>query len=142
MKKGIIIVFSDDEKEIHESQFDRLLDKRYTKFCFVNNASKDKTLAKLNTIKNKTINDISIIDVKKNKGLKAAVKAGVRYLMNNEELVSIFYFEFYKYNDFLNPKFKLDIIFNRKKHINLLINNESRNILKNVFSLDQLIKEY
>lgn len=140
MKKGVIIVFSNNEKEIKETQFDKLLDKDIAEFCFVNNASNDHTLDKLKDIKTKTFNNISIVDVKKNKGTKAAIKAGVRYLVNNKELKLIIYLVFYKNTDFLNLEYTLNIMMNRNKKI-INLNTNNRNILQNVFSLEQLIKK-
>lgn len=142
MKKGIIIVFSNNEKEIKETQFDKLLDKDVAEFCFVNNASNDHTLDKLKDIKTKTFNNISIVDVKKNKGTKAAIKAGVRYLINYEELKIIICLEFHKNKDFVNLEYTLNVIVNSDhKIINLFTNTNNRNILQNVFSLEQLIKK-
>ena len=142
MKKGIIIVFSNNEKEIKETPFDTLLDKDVAEFCFVNNASNDNTLDKLKEIKNKTFNNISIVDIKKNKGIKVAIKAGVRYLVNNKELKLIIYLEFYKNYGFVNLDYTLNIIVNSDhKIINLIANTNNRNILQNVFSMEQLIKK-
>ena len=142
MKKGVIIVFSNNEKEIKETQFDKLLDKDIAEFCFVNNASNDNTLDKLKEIKNKTFNNISIVDVKKNKGLKAAIKAGIRYLVNNNEMKLIIYLEYYKNSDFVNLEYTLNIVVNRnKKMMNLITNTNNRNILQNVFSLEQLTEK-
>ena len=135
------MLFSNNENEIKESQFDTLLDKNVAKICFVNNASKDKTLEKLKSINNKAQNNITIIDVKKDKGIKAAIKAGARYLMNNHDLNSIIYLEFYKNKDFKNLEYMLDVVFNMKNYIKLLANTENRSILKNVYSFEEIIKE-
>ncbi len=132
MKKGIIIVFSDDENKIDEDQFPNLFKQDDFKICLVNNGSKDNTLQKLKQIKDKAINIISILDVKKNKGIKAAIKSGVRYLINTEDFTSIVYFEFHKYKDFLNLENTVHILRNKK------INISNRNILQNVFSLEEL----
>lgn len=143
MKKGIIIVFSNNEKEIKETQFEKLLDSDVAEFCFVNNASNDNTLDQLKDIKTKTFNNISIVDIKKNKGTKAAIKAGVRYLVNNQELKLIIYLEFYKNNDFVNLEYTLNIIINSDHQIiKLFTNTNHRNILQNVFSSEQLIKKF
>jgi len=143
MKKGIIIVFSNNEKEIKETQFEKLLDTDVAEFCFVNNASNDNTLDQLKDIKTKTFNNISIVDIKKNKGTKAAIKAGVRYLVNNQELKLIIYLEFYKNNDFVNLEYTLNIIINSDHEIiKLFTNTNHRNILQNVFSSEQLIKKF
>ena len=44
MKKGVIVVFSNNEKEIKEYPFNTLLIKDIQEICFVNNASKDRHL--------------------------------------------------------------------------------------------------
>ena len=80
--------------------------------------------------------------MKKNKGLKAAIKAGIRYLVNNNEMKLIIYLEYYKNSDFVNLECILNIVVNRnKKMINLITNTNNRNILQNVFSLEQLTEK-
>lgn len=132
-------MFSNNEKEIKETPFEMLLDKDVAEFCFVNNASNDNTFDQLKNIKTKTFNNISILDIKKNKGTKAAIKAGVRYLVNNKELKLIIYLELYKNNNFVNLEFLLNSIVNSDHEIiKLFANKNNRNILQNVFSLEQL----
>ncbi|WP_435415311.1 hypothetical protein [Polaribacter aestuariivivens] len=132
MNTGIIMLFANNEKEIKENEFKKILDKYSVKFCFVNNASKDKTLEKLKEIKAKTVNNIVILDVKKKRGIMTAVKAGVRCLVNNEDFNSIIYFEYYKYRDFLKIENTFDLIKNKKTI------SSNRNLLVNVFSLEEL----
>jgi hypothetical protein len=140
MKKGVIVVFSNNEKEIKEYPFNTLLIKDIQKICFVNNASKDSTLDKLKEIK--SFDNGSVIDVKKNKGVKAAIKAGVRYLINNEDLQLIIYLEFYKNNNFANLDQTLNLIIDsNKKIIDLFTNTNNRTMLQNVFSSEQLINK-
>ena len=74
VKKGIIIVFSNNEKEIKETPFQMLLDNDVAEFCFVNNASNDNTFDQLKNIKTKTFNNISILDIKKTKAQKLLLK--------------------------------------------------------------------
>lgn len=140
MKTGIIFLFSNDEKEIKENKFETLLIKDSSKFCFVNNASNDRTLERLKEIKETTLKNVSIVDIKKNKGVNAAIKAGVRYLKNNEDFSSIIYFEFSKYSGYHNLEKILTRIINKKEILNFISNTSKRNILKNVFSLEQIIK--
>lgn len=140
MKTGIILLFSNNEQEIKDTKFNNLKSKGTTKYCFVNNASNDKTLEKLKEIKENNLKNISIIDVKKNKGLHAAVKAGVRHLKNNGEFNPIVYLEFSKYSNHKKLEKILDSFINKKKIINFISNNSSRNILRNVFALEQIIK--
>ncbi|PWG06796.1 glycosyltransferase [Polaribacter aquimarinus] len=140
MKTGIILLFFNDEKEITENYFKVFLNNRASNFCFVNNASKDKTLDKLKEIKKFNYKNISIIDIKRNKGKNAAIKAGVRYLKNNEDFNSIVYFEFSKYRKHKNPEHLLQCIDDNKKVINIISKASNRKILKNVFSLEEIIK--
>ena len=132
------MLFSNNENEIKTKLFEILVKKNETKFCFVNNASKDKTLEKLKEIKIKTLNNVSIIDIKKDKGIKVAIKAGVRYLINNNDFKSIIYFEFSNYK---NLEILIENVFNKKNFKTLIKNINERKTLKNVFSLDQLIKK-
>jgi len=87
MKIGILIVFRNDEAAIELHKFTKLFAKK-TKLdvCFVNNGSTDNTLKLLKEIQEEATIPISIIDVKKNRGLNAAIKAGVRYLSNKNDL--------------------------------------------------------
>lgn len=140
MKTGIILLFSDNEQEVKENDFNTFIDKDASNFCFVNNASKDKTLDKLKEIKDYTHQNISIIDIKKNKGINLAIKAGVRYLKNNKDFNSIVYFEFSKYKKYDCLERVFNEIINKQKMINFISNTSHRNILKNVFSLEQIIK--
>ena len=140
MKTGIIFLFSNNGKDIKENQFEILSINDSSKFCFVNNASNDNTLEKLKEIQEKTLKDVSIVDIKKNKGINLAIKAGVRYLKNKEDFSSIIYFEFSKYNEFKDLYRILTRIINKKEVLNFIVNTSHRNILKNVFSLEEIIK--
>ena len=64
MKIGIILLFSNNEKDIKETHFQKLSENTAIKFCFINNASEDNTLETLKSIKNESIKNISIIDIK------------------------------------------------------------------------------
>lgn len=86
----------------------------------------------------KTLNNISIIDIKKDKGIKVAIKAGVRYLINNNDFKSIIYFEFSNYK---NLEILMENVINKKNFKALIKNINERKTLKNVFSLEQLIKK-
>jgi glycosyltransferase involved in cell wall biosynthesis len=87
MKKGIIILFSEDEKIIDKNQFINLFNQTEIKLCFVNNGSKDNTLTILESIKEDLgLSRISVLDVKIDKGINAAIKAGARYLLSSGDL--------------------------------------------------------
>jgi dolichyl-phosphate beta-glucosyltransferase len=92
MKKGIVIVFSEDEDRINKDELINLSNHKNTELCLVNNGSKDQTLEVLNAVKdNLESTCISIIDIKKNIRTIAAVKAGARYLFSNGDLRYIVY---------------------------------------------------
>jgi glycosyltransferase involved in cell wall biosynthesis len=94
MKKGIIILFSEDEKKINKNQFINLFNQKEIKLCFVNNGSKDNTLTVLESVKDDIDpSRISIIDVKIDKGTNAAIKAGARYLLSSGDLKWIMHFK-------------------------------------------------
>lgn len=140
MKTGIILLFFNDEQQITEQHLKTLIHTKTSNFCFVNNASKDKTLDKLKEIKKSNQKNIAIVDIKKNKGINAAIKAGVRYLKNNEEFNAIIYFEFSKYIKNKNLGYLLQSILHQKKMITIIPSNSNRKILKNVFSLDEIME--
>lgn len=92
MKKGIVIVFSEDEDRINKDELINLSNHKNTEICLVNNGSKDHTLEVLNAVKDTLeSSSISIIDIKKNIKTIAAVKAGARYLFSVEDLKYIIY---------------------------------------------------
>ena len=92
MKKGIVIVFSEDEDRINKDELINLSNHKNTELCLVNNGSKDHTLEVLNAVKDTLeSSSISIIDIKKNIKTIAAVKAGARYLFSVEDLKYIIY---------------------------------------------------
>ena len=93
MKVGIIIPCSDVEDKISVSQFaDFINTETGYHLWFVNFGSKDNTLSLLHELENEVGNLVSILDVKRNKGLVSAIKAGVRFLFNKSEIDSIGYF--------------------------------------------------
>lgn len=93
MKVGIIIPCSDVEDKISVNQFaDFINTESGYHLCFVNFGSKDNTLSLLHELENEVGDLVSILDVKRNKGLVSAIKAGVRFLFNKSEIDSIGYF--------------------------------------------------
>ena len=63
MKKGIIILFSEDEGKIDKHQLANIFNHKDVLLCYVNNGSKDSTLEVLESVKEQLeINTISIID--------------------------------------------------------------------------------
>ena len=92
MKKGIVIVFSEDEDRIHKDEIINLSNQKDIKLCLVNNGSKDSTLQVLKSVKDDLeSNCVFIIDIKKNTAINTAAKAGARFLFSAGDLKYIVY---------------------------------------------------
>jgi len=86
MKVGIIIIFHDNEKEIDKNSFIKQLNKIHNlEICLVNNNSKDQTYHILKELKD-SYTKVSIVNIKKLKSDKSAVRAGARYMSNKFNL--------------------------------------------------------
>ena len=130
MKKGIIILFTDDETRIQKNQFINLFNQKEVKLCFVNNGSKDNTLHVLESVRDDLESkSVVIIDIKKNKGTTAAVKAGARYLQNSEDLKYIMYFKSNMLSYFEDEKNQFEILKNMENSFKdrFLTNNNRKN---------------
>lgn len=141
MNIGILIIFSNNEKEINNTLLNGLLTiQEQSLICLVNNASKDETLEKLLTFK-ESLPNINIIDIKINKGNKAAIKAGVRFLCNQKELQHIGFLNFEKMGSLKNLNKIIQAVKMNKElitHYNLkeqIDKQTQRSLLKNVFSI-------
>jgi hypothetical protein len=141
MKIGMLLICCDNEKDITAYQFTKLLKQNDANICFVNNASKDKTLDVLKMIQEDSKTDVSIVDIKKDRGLKAAIKAGVRYLVSKNELRYILYVKIYKLEDFQRLTAIFNLIKNRKYFIQKLLKESNKKVAPNVFSVDDILKE-
>ena len=87
MKTGIIIPCYNEEKRLNVQAFiDFIKTHDNYHLCFVNDGSKDNTLEVLDQIKEARTIKVSIIDMKRNKGKAAAVRAGARYLFNRQDV--------------------------------------------------------
>lgn len=94
MKIGVVIIFRDSEEDIDGHSFIKKLNTtKNMVFCFVNNSSKDKTHLLLRYIKNESVKDITILDIKKYKSKQFASRAGTRYLLNFFDLEYIGYLD-------------------------------------------------
>lgn len=136
MKKGIIILFSDDENKINKDQFTNLFNQKDIKLCLVNNGSKDNTLEVLESVKDELEpSSISIIDIKKDKGTNAAVKAGARYLHSSGDLKCIMYFKSNMLTYFEDVKAQFEILKKIENRFNdRLSQAKNRKNAKNIFS--------
>ncbi len=94
MKTGIIIPCFNEEKRLNVLTFLSFL-KANGKYhlCFVNNGSKDNTIEVLEEFKKNAQSKVSIVDIKKKKGIVAVVRAGVRYLNTREDIEIIGFLE-------------------------------------------------
>ena len=91
MKLGIIIIFHNNEDIIDKDFFiSHLNQAKNIEFCFVNNASIDKTYQFLTEIK-EDCSCVSLVDIKKYTTESIAVKAGARFLFNEFDLNHIGY---------------------------------------------------
>lgn len=140
IKKGLIIIFCDDEKNINKKLFKNFFKHQDVKLCFVNNGSKDNTLDLLEAAKNEATTNISVVDIKKNKGTVAAVKAGARFLFSTENLKCILYLKSDMLSYVSDLKKQLEIL----NKIDYTIKNKStvkknNKILQKVISFDDFL---
>ncbi|WP_269227694.1 glycosyltransferase [Flavobacterium eburneipallidum] len=76
----IVIPCYNEEKGISNSEYSNFLKHNPEAFiCFVNDGSKDNTLAVLNVLKEKHPTQIHILSLEKNSGKAEAVRAGINY---------------------------------------------------------------
>jgi hypothetical protein len=141
MNSGVIIVFSNDEKEISNFDKEYLVNINTNKICFVNNASSDNTLNLLKEIQFKSEKSILIADIKLDKGLKSAIKSGARLLRSENEFDFMVYL---KSNKFESLSLLTEYLTDFSKHKNYyesLPTRSKRNVLNDVFSIEELLKD-
>ena len=141
MNSGVIIIFSNNEKDINDLYKENLLAINANKVCFVNNASTDNTLNLLNNIKFESKNNISILDIKHDKGVKSALKSGARLLLSESEFDFIVYLQSNMLEYLKVLKGYLINFEENKQDYNSLPTRSKRNVLNNVFSIDELLKK-
>ncbi len=141
MKSGIIVIFSNNENEINKIEMEELLDTNNYNVCFVNNGSTDNTLNLLRDIKFKLKNTISIVDIKLEKGLKPAIKAGARSLLS--ESPEYDFIVYLKSNMLASLEYLNECFSNMKENkqeLTSMPTRSQRNVLKDVFSATELLK--
>jgi dolichyl-phosphate beta-glucosyltransferase len=141
MKKGIIILFSEDEKIIDKNQFINLFNQKEIKLCFVNNGSKDNTLKVLESIKDDLDpSRTSVLDVKIDKGINAAIKAGARYLLSSGDLKWIMHFKSNMLPYFEDIENQLNVLKKVEEKFNdNLPQSKNRRRAKNIFSYKEFL---
>lgn len=148
MKTGIIIPCYNEEKRLNQEAFIHFIQTHDDyHLCFVNDGSKDKTLTVLKEMKSKVPSRISIVDVKRNSGKATAVRAGVRFLYQLEEIAHIGFIDADLSTDFrdfkdlvktLKSEDQLSVVFgSRNKGKN---NGIKRDFLRSIFS--KCIKQF
>ncbi|MEW7278704.1 dolichyl-phosphate beta-glucosyltransferase [Aquimarina sp. 2201CG1-2-11] len=87
MKTGIIIPCYNEENRLNVTAFINFIkEENEYHLCFVNDGSKDNTIDVLMKIQSIDTNKVSVIDIKKNSGKAAAVRAGARYLHSRSDI--------------------------------------------------------
>ncbi|MGO4911010.1 dolichyl-phosphate beta-glucosyltransferase [Leeuwenhoekiella sp. W20_SRS_FM14] len=90
MKTAIIIPCYNEANRINKAAFERFIkESENYHLCFVNDGSKDETLKVLKNIQRVNENKVTVIDMKRNSGKAAAVRAGARYLYNREDIDNV-----------------------------------------------------
>ena len=140
MYLGIIIVFNNDEENLNVPKMVDLFNTLNLKICLVNNGSLDKTIDILQRIKYQlnTDSDFFIVDNKFDKGIKNAVKSGVRFLLNENEFDFIVYLKSNSIGQLNKLKKKILDLKNNYQHT-LVSKNPKRSVLKNVYSIQDFI---
>tara|TARA_B100000767_G_C19743347_1_gene527266 strand:- start:691 stop:1113 length:423 start_codon:yes stop_codon:yes gene_type:complete len=91
MNNGIIIIFEKNCIDTIEIQIFKLTFNKKIKICLVNNGNNEKIFKFLDTLKDSSECDISILNLRKEKTTMMAVKAGVRFLSNKNNINLIIY---------------------------------------------------
>ena len=90
MSVGIIIPCFNDADGLNVNTFRKCLNTYHDfQLCFVNDGSTDNTLNILSKFKKEFDNRITVIDVKKQKGKKAAIRIGSRFLYSLNTITNV-----------------------------------------------------
>ena len=148
MKTGIIIVFHNYEKNIDQDFFIKYLKKiRPIKFCLVNNNSKDKTGLLLSEITEECKN-VSLVNIKRFRSEKSAVRAGVRYLWNEFGIEQIGYVNTQNFNDASDYKTLIRELLSKEDYVVSYqsmvyeARNTKRTLFQSLFSLKEYLDNY
>jgi len=134
MKKGLIIIFDKNDFTMLKDLSFKLSFNKQIRICLINNGNDNKILTLLNRLKDKSKSDVFILNLRREKSLMLAVKAGVRFLYNIDDLDLILY---------TKPNNIFDKIIIEKlvkiSDIDLVNKKEERVLLRKVYSLDEVI---
>lgn len=142
MNSGIIIVFNNDEQSINVDDIVTVLNENNFKICLVNNGSTDNTINLLERIKfqSNDNSDVYILDNKNDKGIKYAVKAGARFLLNETEFDFIIYLESGIIEYFKDIKECFNQLEGQKESFTPCPTRSERNVLRDVFPFEEFLK--
>ena len=117
MKLGIIIICYNNQYDIHVNHCVELLHKiKDIEICLVNNNSQDRTLDVLKEIRERCDN-VSVVDVKKNKSGNSAIKAGARFMSSQFNLKHLGFIDAKKMNEYEDLCLLIKDIKDREKDI-------------------------
>ncbi|MFK8060119.1 MAG: hypothetical protein AB8B78_08520 [Polaribacter sp.] len=133
MKKGIIIIFGKKDIDETNSLIFKSFFNQKIKICLVNNGNHKKVLKILNKLKNSSQCDISILNLRKEKKMMLAVKAGVRFLSKNENINLIIHTSPANISDPITIE-KVKDVFEQE----LVLKKEERVLLRSVYSINEL----
>ncbi|MFY9244084.1 MAG: hypothetical protein WAO74_13785 [Polaribacter sp.] len=93
MKKGLIVIFGKNDVHMTNADIFKSFFNQKIKICFVNNGNHDKVFNLLTELSESPSSDFSILNLRKEKASIFAVKAGVRFLSNKENVQLIIHTE-------------------------------------------------
>lgn len=134
MRNGLVIVFDEKSKIDKEVLIKPCFNKK-VKICLVKNGNGQNILDLLYNFKEQSDCDISILDLKKQKKEMLAIKAGARFLSNDEELGLILYSK--------NISFLKQKIFKKISKLNikdfLKKETDQRVLFRKIYDLQQVV---
>ena len=154
MKTGIIIPCYNEESRLNSKAFLSFVESHPSyELCFVNDGSKDNTLGLLRSMERQFPFQISVVDVKRNMGKAAAVRAGARHLYNKADVTFIGFIDADLSTDFedfkalvktLKSDSRLNMVFGsrhsadgaiQQNGFRKLVSNQMRCIIKRILGL-------
>lgn len=133
MKKGLIIVFSKEDVAFKYTLIFNILNYKKITVCLVNNGNCNKVQDLFYRLKETAKSEILLLNLKKEKPLLLAVKAGVRCLISRDNFETIVYTQPKEINQSnCNSKF-LEIF---KKHLQK--RKDKRVLLRTLYAIDEI----
>ena len=139
MSFGLIIINFNSFGDSERIELENFLSTTKCEVCFIDTSKNKKALWNLKSLN--LSNNFSFLQLKNNKGDKYLIKSGARVLISENDFDLIVFAnndEIYKLNE-------LSLFFNNSlKERNLIENikrSPSRNILNNVFSINEIVTE-